>query len=471
MKTFLRNLPNELWAVLVLSVFGTLLYGGSLFFPFFIFDDPTHIILNLRLAPPNIENLLWIWSNSLMAMTFSWWAAIAAFFGTQNPVPYRIGNLLLHVANAFLLFLFLRAMLTHVTSEPAENGSIRTISLAAFAGSFVFLIHPVHVESVAWISSAKDLLSFFFGMLSLLVYFFGKKRGSIWKFTAATYLLLTAAIFSKASAGVLVIVFFWLDRVLFQRRVRDSLLEHSVAVLGAVAACLVYYQRAPASYIGFIPDLSWRVLIALDSITFYFSKLLLPVSYYFDYGRTPIEFLRQAAMNGLAVSLFSGFAGLLLAAGFAASYFRKHLRPLHLALGLVLIPLLPYLGLMPFVFQNISTVADRYLYLPSIGLCFIIAYGLVHAKERIIRHRLAATLAGFALVVAVLAKTYSQVQVWRDSVTCLAHSVVRNPTSINSRIALSHALASRGMMDEAAQELRTADDLRASIYHHETPSK
>ncbi|OFZ21453.1 MAG: hypothetical protein A2X94_08065 [Bdellovibrionales bacterium GWB1_55_8] len=464
-----RGLPRgrpswNVFVLIFLSVIGALVYGQSLGFGFFIFDDAVHITLNPRFRPVSPGNLWWIWTHSLMSVTYTFWAFLASLFGTANPVPYRVANLGLHILNSYLVFNWIRTVLEQLH----KTGEQKKLTLAAFLAGFIFLAHPVHVENVAWISSTKDLLSFFFGMISFHFYFRSRKvigdtfelKNVFW-----TYVFFLAAVLSKPAAAILPLLYIWLDRVLFARQVQKSMLEYSIAAIASAFAVHAYLRVVPMSNLGFVPDLGWRALLSLDALGFYLAKLLLPFEYYFDYGRTPLEVIRQFALNPAAQAL-TVIASSLVVAGFVLSYFRKNLQGVHVALGVIILGLLPYLGLIPFAFQNLSSVADRYLYFPSLGLSLAASLAYLHAS----RPRAALVIAGtFGIFLSI--QTVLQTSTWKSSISVLSHSVARNPSSPHSRKALAHALFARGLVEEAMNEMKVLELLKAERLNESSNSE
>ena len=184
-----------------------------------------------------------------------------------------------------------------------------------------------------------------------------------------------------------------------------------------------------------------RLLIAGDALSFYLTKLVWPTDLGPDYGRSPARMLESSALRW---SWF-GPTLVLLAAGLLPGR-----RLWLLSLGVFVAALLPVLGLVPFEYQNFSTVADRYVYVALLGPSLALAGALEHRSKRM-------TL-GVAILLVVIFGPWSflQSQVWRNDRALYGWGAKVNPASTVCQNGLGNALAARGELDEAAACYRAA---------------
>ena len=337
------------WVPALLATLAFGIYVRTLGADFLRWDDRQNILLN-----PWIENatfsLIWTRSyyNMYIPVTYTFWTLL--WHISKSPWIFHLSNLLLHAANTVLVYHLARRLF-----KEKDNW------WPAFVAAAVFCSHPLQVETVAWISTGRDLLASFFSLLAA----------------------------NMVMAARTTVPGLWLSTLLF---CVSLLCKPSVAVLPAGLLLLAYAcdlwtrPRTTALWLWFIPgfaativtkriqqldadlrlppmDIGRRMLVALDSFGFYVQKLLAPYPLAADYGRT-----REVALNEplWAITL----AGLLVVA-IALYIFRRRLsKP---ALGFVALfglLLSPVLGLIPFQAQFQSTVSDRYAYLPlmAVGL-------------------------------------------------------------------------------------------------------
>ena len=402
---------------------------------FVAWDDDLHLYENPYMNPVTPAHVAAFWRAPLnghyIPISYTLYALLAGVapfprpvltpgggFSTLNPHVFHTANLVLHLLNVWLVFVILRRIVKH--------------DWAACGGALLFAIHPVQVESVAWVSELRGLLSNLFGLLALwqyLCYGQASQQASLTARVRRHYALaLTAfalALLSKPSAVTLPLMAFVLDWGVVRRPWRQA----ATALLGwaLLALPIVWLTRGaqPVSANLLLP-LWQRPFVAGDALAFYLSKLLVPTRLAIDYGRTPGVVLHHwgAGLTWLVPCAVGGLA-----------WRRRASAPLLLpALGLFVAALLPVLGFVPFLFQKFSTVADRYLYLALLGPALVLAGALAHWKDR-------ALPISYAAVAAVwLGLTVAQVRVWDDSRTLFEHALAVNPRSAMIQYDLANAL-------------------------------
>jgi len=420
-----------LLAVVVLATFAPLCTAD-----FTNWDDPATIWDNPRLNPPTLDNMLYYWTHANMDLyapvTYTVWAILAwiaqvptpdALGIRLNPWIFHTANVLLHLGSALAAFELLRRLV----SRPS----------AALAGALLFAVHPVQVESVGWVSGLKDVLWGLFSLLALWQYVLfvqaevasdqwavaskkSKRRreastnGTRWGHYAVALVCLGLALLSKPSAMVTPLIAFLIDYFLLRRRfvaaVRALWPWFLLALLVAIHATRVQ----PGSQLS--PWPIWnRPLIAADALAFYLYKLIWPIHLIPDYGRTPAVLLH---------STWKYWTWLipLAVAGVLWGLARKI--PWLIAGSLIFVAgVLPVLGLMPFDFQQFSTVADHYLYLALLGPALALAFVLSRAPTRWLG---AATA---LILIALTGRSMAQTQYWQNTPALFEHTLALNPRS------------------------------------------
>ncbi|OFZ02043.1 MAG: hypothetical protein A2Z97_03310 [Bdellovibrionales bacterium GWB1_52_6] len=450
-----------MFAVFLLIVF--VLYGFSLPFPFFIFDDPQHIYANPIFHPVKMESLQWIFSESIMSLPYALWAALASIFGTANPIPYRSLNLLLHGVNSALAFLVLKQLLPLFWAKKPEYQKYTTA--AALLGATLFCVHPVQVETVVWISCLKDLLAGLFSLLALWLFLKtmsspdlsvpNRRLGLAW-----SAIILLMGMFAKISAAGYALVLIWLHQLFFRTHQRKAFALISLLLLGFAAAFYtVYVHHVPETLLPFIPTAGQRLFIASDAFLFNLRQLFIPYEYFFLHGRTPLRVLLTYSEAPLITSvLLIGLLGALAVLAWGAK--NPRLRAAHGVIFLILLSTLPTLGAVPFAHQNLSTTADHYLYLAVLGVA--LAAGLAFPLVLKARKPLS-WISIFVLVAAFTTKTWVQQKIWKDSESCIQYTLDVAPLSDTAHDAAGYLRAKGGQLNEAVEHFAAAQNIRNQI--------
>lgn len=319
-----------------------------------------------------------------------------------DPMGYHLTNLLLHIANTLILFLVLNRM----TGAAWRSGFVAAL----------FALHPLHVESVAWVAERKDVLSTFFWLLAMYAYAAYAQRSSIWR-----YLLIMAAfalsLMSKPMAVSLPIVLLLMDFWPLNRAHLRWRLVWEKAPLFAMSA--------GSSIITFIAQRQGGAVVGLDNVEFGY-RIANSVVSYVAYIAKMIWPSGLAVFYPLAVAKMPMWqvvgAGLLLAA-VSVLVMRNGRRFPYLAVGWLwyLITLVPVIGLVQVGAQ---AMADRYAYITLTGLFIIIAWGvpdLLSSRGKAVFRLLVPFVAMLILVLA--ACTWSQVGVWHSSYSLFDHAI------------------------------------------------
>lgn len=350
---------------------------------------------------------------------------------------YHLVNVLLHATAAGLFGLLLRRL--------AVPG--------AWLAALLFALHPVCVESVAWISEQKNTLSAVFYLAAALAWlrFDEDRRPRHYLLATGWFLLalLTKTVTATLPAALLVIFWWRHGRLGWRREVRPLLPWFALAAASGLFTAHFEREFIGAQGADFSLGLAARGLLAGRVGWFYAAKLLWPAGLTFIYPRWNVD-AAQAWQWLFPVATLALLAAL-------AWWSRRRRGPLAAALlfGGTLFPVLGFVNVYPFVF---SYVADHFQYLASLPVFALGAAGLTAAAGHLPRW---AGPAGFIALPAVLgALTWNQAGMYRDVFTLYETTIARNPACWMAHNNLAMALTNAGRVDEAVPHLETALQLR-----------
>lgn len=400
--------------LVTLAVFFMACFGA-----FVNWDDSENVFGNPHYLPVTPASVAKFWTvpyNELYTpVTSTIWAACATVSRLPQPVgvlgsstspfaalPFHALGVLFHATTAVLVFFLLRRL--------TDNDPGATI------GSLFWAIHPLQVEPVAWVTGHNNVFSGFFGILALLLYVRTTQSDKP-NYIGATlaYLL---ALLAKPTAVAIPLILIALE-VFVLRRPAKRWLPLFLTWAGLAIGIAVFTKISSPASENVSIDLWKRPIIALDALAFYLGKIVFPAFLGVDYGRLPDSVVFSwwgYACAGISVAVI--LVCVLL--------WRRGVRLPLSALMLLIAGVFPVLGFVPYYFQKISTVSDRYLYLALLGPAFALASitGMVSAQWR----RTILTVTGVLLVVFA-ARTVAQTLVWRDSETLFANAIKVNPRS------------------------------------------
>lgn len=413
-------------------------------FDFVLLDDPQYV-LESELVQRGLDPLaLWGALTEVHADNWHplvWWSLMLDFelFGLR-PGPFHLVNLGLHVANVLLLFLVIRSW----TGETWKS----------FILAGVFAVHPLHVESVAWISTRKDVLSGLFVMLSLGAYgrwVRTRQPGWWWLVTLTMGLGLLAKPIVVVLPCLLLLLDLWpFDRLndprlgatrgrRFARVVFEKLPWFGLAAIDSAATMIAQRTSQLARDAG---DWPWALRLANAPIQVwnYVAKMVWPSPLYIPYMYDPPSSRLWAA----------GAAGLILAATIGLfAWRRRSFAPL---IGWLwfLVTLVPVIGLVQVGKQP---MADRYMYLPMIGLLVGGLWALPVPGPR--TGRVFVGIGGLLLTI-LAAQCWRQARVWRNTDTLFGHTLAIDPTNDTAHYVLGTRAMGRGQPDVGLKHLHAA---------------
>ena len=418
-----------------------LAFWGVWTFDFTNYDDDLYIVDNPRVVELSAANAAW----ALTSFHGSLWIPVtwlsfmvdAELWG-GGAGGYHFTNLVLHVASALLVFRFFAT----TTSR---------IGRSAFVAG-LFALHPLRVESVAWVTERKDVLSGLFGVLCLLAYARWSATGRRPLYVVALVCLalgLMAKPVLVTLPFLLLLLDWWpLARLRGRQDVVRRCVEKVPFLLLAVAAGVVALI-APRDTLISLSELGFGSRLANASLSYggYVASTLWPVGLAVAYP--------HRILSGLSLPL-SVVVGLALLGASVAAARQRFARP-WLPVGWfwflgVLVP-------MSGIFQvGAQSGADRFTYLPSIGLSILLAWGGWELCERLgVRPRLTVALA-VTVVAGLGVATWLQTRYWRDSETLFRRSIAVTGGSATAHYNLAQSLSVRGELDAAVPHYEAALD-------------
>jgi len=451
----LSQRPILLGALLVLATL--LLYGPVTDHEFLLFDDSQYVTRNIHVSTGlNLGNVAWAFTTFHEAnwhpLTWLSHMADCQLFGL-NSGPHHFVNVVLHAVNVLLLFFLL---------QRATGAVWRSFLVAA-----LFAVHPLNVETVAWVAQRKSLLCTLFSLLTIAAYGW-YVRGPGWKKYLVVVAAFALALLSKPMAVslplVLLLLDYWpLERyedLPFRRKwVRLSLEKLPLLLLSAASSAVTMVaqrSRGAVAWESILP-LSWRLENAIVCYVAYIGKTVWPAKLAVFYPH-PLHSLLWSDVIAAAV--------ILVAITMAVLYFH---RARYLAVGwfLFVITLIPVIGIIQVGRQ---AMADRYAYVPCIGLFIIIAWGLSSIAHATALPRIVPAVAALCLILAFGAATSRYLPYWQSGVKLFTHArmVAWRPDSVIEE-SLAEALFAAGRFDEAFPHSREACVLRpddANCHYH-----
>jgi len=483
-----KNLKYYLAGSVAIVTFAV--YLASLRNDFVNWDDPTYITENPYIRSLNPAFLKFaifdFYAGNWHPLTWISHAVDYAIWGA-NPLGHHLTSSILHAVNAFLVVVLIMrlqeitkgmALCGQGSSSQDERGMLITAGVTGL----LFGLHPVHVESVAWVAERKDLLCALFFLLSIIWY--GKYVTATGaeptdnavrsRFYRREYLLsfgfFVLALMSKPMAVSLPVVLLILDWYPFRRlrsgpTARTALAEKIPFFMFTLisSAITVLAQRAGGALapIEVIP-LSTRLLAAVRAVVIYLAKIVLPVDLlpFYQYPRH-VSSLTLAGYF-LAVAAVAGITVLCV-------IIAKKRRLWPSIWAYYLVTLLPVLGIVQVGSQS---MADRYLYLPSIGP--FLALGLiverVYRKQKaFVRWRqmvvFACSVLAVFIVVSMVSLTFKQIATWKDSFALWGSAIEKEPEGgAMAYYGLGSAYQKNGLIEKAAENFDKAISLDESFY-------
>jgi tetratricopeptide (TPR) repeat protein len=420
----------------------------------FLWDDNKYVVNNPLLSAPDGLQRIWF-STDVPSQYFPLVYTTLRFeyhLWRLNPIGYHIDNISLHVISALLLWFILRRL-----SVPV-----------AFVAAAAFALHPINVESVAWITQRKNTLMLVFALLSVLFYIESVLRSRTASRSALLYvfslLCFALSLFSKTTACVLplvLVLILWLKEIPLNKRRFLQVVPYFVLglAMGLLTMWWEHYRQGVALIDLGLSFLD-RMLIATRAIWFYAGKIFWPFNFAFSYPRWEI--------NAADPTQYIWLIACLLAAGGLYLFGKRFGRgPIAAALFfvIVLFPMLGFFQLYTFIY---SWTADHYAYPATIGL-ITLAVGIGgRLLGRLGKNAQIAKVVAAAIILLAMgvltwrrAALYAAPElIWRDT-------LAKNPDSWLAHNNLGQVLLLQGNLDEAIFHITRSLELvkETPIFH------
>ena len=439
---------KTVWICVALAALTWAIFGQTLRYDFVNYDDPSYVYQNTRIASGiNVANIAWafthVHSENWHPLTTITHMLDCQLHGLKAGW-HHLTNLLLHTIAVVLLFIALQQM----------TGALWR---SAFV-SVVFAVHPLHVESVAWIAERKDVLSAVFFMLTLLAYLHYTRAPSIGRYLTVA-LVVALGLMSKPMLVtipcVLLLLDYWPLRRFEARKsntgrqlLRLILEKIPLIVLAAVSSTITFLaQRGAIGWTEQLP-ISERISNAFVAYVVYIRQMFWPaglaVFYPHPENRLPVWEVNLALIILVGITL-------------AALLFRKKAPYLVTGWLWYLGMLVPVIGLVQVGWQG---HADRYTYLPQIGLYIAVTWTVTDLTRSWGFQRIILGTATALIVGALSWCAWLQTSYWRASETLFTRALAvtrNNDVALNN---LGIIFLDKGQLDEAISKLQAAINLR-----------
>lgn len=436
---------------------------------FVSWDDEKNFLANSHYRGLGLDQLRWMWTTFHMGhyIPLTWMTlGLDYVVWGMNPRGYHLTSLLIHCANAVALYYLARRFLASSAARHlvigADDGDApnaveqHAVTLAAALSALLFAVHPLRVESVAWITERRDVLSLFFALLCLLAYMRSAEgsAGRRWYWTSV--LLFACALLSKATvvtlpAVLLLVNVHPLHRITAQdhrmatvRRIALELLPF--VLLSAAAMMLSVIALHPGEQL----KLSGKLAVSAFSLAFYLWKTIAPTAL------SPLYEMPRV-IDPVGTQYLASYATALLVTLAVVAWRRRW--PSLAAAWIAFVALsLPMLGII----QNGPQIAaDRYTYHSAPALALLAGVAVIHALSRVRLERV--RLVGVAAALVLVALTWRQCGVWRDSASLWARVLALDPGSAYAHSASATLLFQGNRIDEGIEESRVATELDPSL--------
>jgi len=437
------------WEKLLLMVFLTFIAYSSAVHGGFIWDDNDYVYKNPLLTAP--DGLWRIWTTTETRQYYpivftSFWLE-TRLWGLR-PAGFHIVNVILHTINAILVWRLLRRM---------------NIPGAWMVGA-VFAVHPVHVESVAWVTERKNVLSGMFYLLAMGSYLRFEEQGG-WKWYGRSLVLYVMALLSKtvtASLPVALLIIRWFQGRRIGRKEIGLLIPFFVIGIGlGLTTAWLEVDRVGAGGQDWNLSFLQKLMLAGKVLAFYPTKLIWPVNLIFNYPRWELDITEWIQWGWLI--------GVGLVVLFAWKMRERWDRGPAAALGFFIVTLGPVLGFLkvyPFYF---SYVADHFQYLASLGVITLVVSGATWVLDRELKGRsgwpphtqkLFMQVSAFGVLMVLAFLTWQQGRIYKDNQTLFEDTLRKNPESYLAHNNLGILLDLQGEHEKAIGHFRNAVRLK-----------
>ncbi len=453
-------LRDTIIVCLILLILNTVAYWQVSKNEFTNYDDDVYVTQNPNvLSGLSSKSIHWAFTSTHASnwhpLTWISHMIDIEMFGL-NPGPHHVINLLFHIANSILLFLVFKIM----------TGALRRSAFVAI----LFAIHPLHVESVAWIAERKDVLCAFFWLAAMYAYVRYTRKPNTPRYILVL-VFFTLGLFSKPMIVTLPFVFLLMDywplkrlniegkrlssteveddaegRDVTENRLNRLLIEKIPFFMLTAASCVITFvaqkKGGAVLTLSAIP-MTERIGNALLSYVGYLLKMVFPNDLSCFYPR-PVVF---PAWKVIGATLF-----LVLITVLSIKLAKKQ-RYIITGWLWYLGTLVPVIGLVQVGEQVMS---DRYMYLPLVGIFVIISWGIPVIFKNLKNRKTVFGLAAIILVLIFTAMTWKQTSYWKDNISLFQHAIRVDPENYLAQNNLGLTMYERGRYAEAEQYFKNA---------------
>lgn len=379
-------------------------------------DDYSVVRDNPVLRSPSWQGLAERWTKPYLAMYMPLTQTFYQIVAPLAQVPGQIGiselnPWVFHWAVIVIRLLTIPVIFAFLTRIVADD-------FAAAVRTALLMLHPITVEAVAWVSEASMPLAMLLtaGCLWQWLIFRQSPRHRKTHVVLATVFYILALL-AKPACVCIPLMAWALDVWVVKLNWKKSLLQVIPWIVLAIPlAWYTHGLQTAVKYGVWVPPWWKRPAVAIDAIVFYLGKILVPRNLGMDYGRTPRWILHQ---HGILI--LDAVAIVLLLAAF---WLLRKRRPKWIAAAVIFIAgMLPVMGLTPFAFQTFSTVADRYAYLPMLGVAIFVATLLAGVRQ------IWPWVLSIAVLLCCAILTFNQAKVWQNNYSLYSQALKVNPNS------------------------------------------
>jgi protein O-mannosyl-transferase len=409
----IKSIPKIVYP-LVIIVITTILYSNSLKNGFVNWDDDISVTDNTDVLSINMHTVFNMFNNSYNGM---YQPAVMLTFAINyaihglDPVAYHLTNLLFHLLNILLLFVFIRLLFKN--------------NLLASVTALLFAVHPMHVESVSWITERKDVLYAFFYLASMIMYVRYIQSAYSKKFLILTFIFFLLSLLSKTNAVTLPLILFVIDIYYNRQKSKRALIEKTVFLLFSFIFGLIAIKSQEVLAAGSFRNIHYSILdrfvIACHAFDFYIIKFILPfhLSALYPFPLKPNGFLPLQYYLSIILTLILVFGSIKLILSKSIDVESRKLIKFAALFYLLSI------SIVVFIPVGKADVADRYTYLPYIGLSLIL-FALI---EIVYQERLKKIIivSGLGILILFSILSFQRNKIWKDSFTLWTDVIRKYP--------------------------------------------
>ena len=461
--------PRPRWAPWVapfcVALITCIAFAPALRNGFVSWDDEKNFLANPHYRGLGAEQLTWMWTTFHMGhyVPLTWMTlGLDYLLWGMHPRGYHLTSLLMHAGNAVALYYVARRLLASramqrmsargAKAPQPDADEATTLTIAAAFAALLFSVHPLRVESVAWATERRDVLSLLFALLCVLSYLRSVEQPDRRRWYWMSVVLFACALLSKATVVTLPVVLLIMNvyplqrvssgtlRLAALRRVSVELLPFVLLSVATIVLSVV------ALHPGAQLQLSGKIAVSMFSLRFYLWKTIAPI------GLSPLYEMPRV-VDPVETRYVASYATALLVT-LAVVAWRHRWPALAAAWVAFLVLSLPMLGII----QNGPQIAaDRYTYhsAPALALLAGVVLNDAMSRARTITLRIASVTATLVLVVL----TWKQCGVWRDSSALWARVLAVDPSSAYAHSAAATLLFQGNRVDEGLEESRVASRL------------